>query len=188
MNRNIVTKRIDAILKPVGFARRGRIWNRASEGRFDVLDIQFDRHSDAFTLNAGVLDTEVHRTTWGDSPEEFVEAAKCTVSSRVGYLVGETDVWWKLSEAEERWPEIQNGVGVVLDFFQQMSTRGTMINWLKDKDVTNGTYAFPIISLAVLQSMEGWTEDSLKTLDNLASKVSGPVLDWVQEIHEKVAV
>ena len=82
MNQKTVIAKLDALLIPLGFARQKFTWNRRSASVVDVVDVQLSKAGDAVTVNAGVLDPEVHVALWGSKPPETVEQPTCTVCAR----------------------------------------------------------------------------------------------------------
>lgn len=188
MSSSSITRKVDAILKPLGFQKRGAIWNRLSDSVIDVIDIQTSKSGDTYTLNVGVLDREVHEVFWGEAVAETVEPPMCTVSARVGDLMYGTDKWWKTDTSESEQDSITKAVAAAISFLDRTHTRPQMTRLLTDTDVTQKRYPPPIINLALLSALEGKVAEANAMLDELQDKLSGPWLERIKQVRERLSL
>ena len=188
MSKNLIIERVDAVLKPLGFLRRGDIWNRSTDDLVEVVDVQVSKNADAYTLNAGVLDKVAYKIFWDELPPEFIEQPQCTIGVRVGNLIDGKDKWWPLDDTTDDEGQVKLSVAVILKFFGLSLSRQKMIDWLNDNEVTNKRYPPPIINLAILQALNGQSQAALATIDELHGKVSGPWRDRVLHVRKRLSV
>jgi hypothetical protein len=186
MSKKLIIEQVDAVLKPLGFLRRGDIWNRFTDNLVEVVDVQVSKNADAYTLNAGVLDKGVHKIFWDELPPEFVEQPQCTIGVRVGNLIDGKDKWWPLDDANDDEGQLKLSVAAILKFLGLSLSRKKMINWLDDNEVTKKRYPPPIINLAILQALNGQPPAALATINELSEKVSGPWRDRVLQVRERL--
>jgi hypothetical protein len=176
MGTKAVTARLDRLLKPLGFERRRRIWNRRFDTVVEVLDVQVGGGGYRFTVNAGVLDPDVEATLWGKEPPAFVEEPSCTVRARIGVLINGLhglDLWWNFSDDRATDDAIADEVtekvaAYVLPFLERTHTREAMVQWLVE--ITAGVKhpeAIKIINLAILKHFLGETEEGCAILARL---------------------
>lgn len=186
MSKRTVTEKLDHLLNPLGFTRRNTAWNRTSGCVVEVMDVQVSKAGDTVTINAGVLDTEAHVILWENEQPEFVEVPTCTVSARIGELIGDTDIWWQLSDDEVA----DNVCGAVTDhalpFVQRMRSRVAMVQWLTDTRVVKRRYPPEIINLAILQHFLGRSSEACALLAEVEKRAIGAWCARVAEVAERL--
>jgi Domain of unknown function (DUF4304) len=188
MSKKLIIEQVDAVLKPLGFLRRGDVWNRLMDNLVEVVDVQFSKNADSYTLNAGVLDKAAHQIFWDEQPPEFVEQPQCTIGVRVGNLLDGKDKWWALDDTMDDAGQLKSSVAAILDFLGLSASRQKMIDWLDDNEVTKKRYPPPVINLAILQALTGQLPTALAILNELQEKVSGPWLDRVLQVGERLSL
>lgn len=182
MNQKTIVAKLDALLMPLGFVRQKFTWNRRSASVVDVIDVQISKAGDAVTVNAGVLDLEVHVALWGSKPLENVEQPTCTVCARIGELIDGRDKWWQLSEGVTP-SDVSEAVAThVVPFLARVNTRAGMKQWLLDSSVEKKRYPPPIISLAIIKSFSGEAVEACKLLADLQKKATGAWRARVTEV------
>ncbi len=186
MSKKLIIGQVDAFLKPLGFLRRGDVWNRFTDNLVEVVDVQVSSNADTYTLNAGVLDKAVHKIFWDELPPEFIEQPQCTVGVRVGNLINGKDKWWALNEDTDNEEQLKVSVAAILEFLRSSVSRQKMIGWLEDNEVTKKRYPPPIINLAILQALNSQMSAAMATIDELQEKVSGPWRDRVLQVRERL--
>jgi Domain of unknown function (DUF4304) len=184
MSKNAIIKQIDAVLKPLGFLRRGAVWNRSSDFSVEVIDVQISRNGDTYTFNAGVLDKAAHEIFWAEGAPDFVEQPDCTVGVRIGDLIDGKDKWWDVGETGS----LEQSIQLILAFLKDVHSREKMAQWLEDAEVTKKRYPPPIINLAILQALLGRAEASKSTLNDIESKVSGLWQGRTAKVREQLSV
>jgi len=172
---------LDGVLKPLGFVRKGVTWNRKGKSVVEVVDVQVSKSGDAITINAGVLDPDVHARLWGSDPTDHVMQPTCTVCVRIGELIDGRDRWWELNDRTAAVEAAEKVAAHVLPFLEQMCTREGMKRWLTDTQVTKKRYPPPIISLAIIKGFLGEAAEARALLDDLHKKSVGA---WRPRIAE----
>jgi hypothetical protein len=186
MKQKTGVARLDALLVPLGFVRRKFTWNRRSASVVDVTDVQLSRAGDSVTINAGILDPEVHVALWGSQPSEAVEQPTCTLGARIGELIDGRDKWWQLSEAATPADVAEAVATYVVPFLARVGMRGGMKQWLLDSEVQKKRYPPPIISLAIIKSLTGEAVEACTILVDLQKKATGAWRDRAVEVAARM--
>jgi hypothetical protein len=163
---------LDQVLKPIGFKRRKQLWNRRVVPFVDTVDIQVSKFRDAFTINVGVMDPDVHRILWGSDRGEFVDEPSCTVRTRIGGLIDRRDKWWKIEDAHAASEASSDVANYVVPFLSRMHSREAMRQWLVDAEVHKKRYPPDIIYLAILEGFLGNSAQSCALLAVLRDKAT----------------
>jgi hypothetical protein len=106
-----VQKPVTALLKNLGFKRRGRTYNRTvSDGLIHAVNFQMGQFPigdyvipglresfyGRFTINLGVMLPAVLKLESDRDPPSFVPEYYCEIRARLGSLAYKEDVWWDL--------------------------------------------------------------------------------------------
>ncbi len=123
-NANTIQKEIQRVLKPLGFRRKGRVFNRVTaDGLVQAIGMQLGQYElgvddvfpggpsssfyGRFTINLGVIIPCVNEMEHGALPREFYQDYQGQIRARVGHLAFGKDTWWELSKDPRlRAPEI----------------------------------------------------------------------------------
>lgn len=186
MSTTAVIARIDDFLKPLGFQRQGRTWNRRSGSFVDVIDVQVSKGGHTLTVNVGVLDPGVHASLWGAGPPAFVEEPFCTVRARIGELMGDTDVWWSIGEGEALEKAVEAVETHALSFLERMHAREAMKEFLVPAQVMKRKYPPPAISLAILKNELGDHAGACEALDRLQNQPLGAWRARIAEVSKRL--
>lgn len=123
-----VQKPVTALLKNLGFRRRGRTYNRTvRDGLVHAVNFQMGQFPigeyvipgvresfyGRFTINLGVMLPAVLKLESDRDPPSFVPEYHCEIRERLGTLVYEDDVWWDLDH------QIAQTTGSVLQLMDQ---------------------------------------------------------------------
>lgn len=181
----MVIEQVDAILKPLGFRKRGAVWNRSCDNNVDAIDVQISRNGDTYTLEAGVLNRAVHEVFWGAELKKFIEPPMCTVSARAGNLLYGTDKWWNVGDQNDAIPTV---IATLLDFIDRAHTQPEMMQRLIETEVIKNRYPPPAINLAILKFQNGKPQEAQKILDDLRERISGPWLERVAQIENRLGL
>lgn len=154
MRVKVITTRLDRLLRPFGFAARKATWNRKSGPFVDVVNVQVDKSGDIITINAGVVDRDVHTLLWGP-PAQFIQETGCTVRVRIGELIDGRDRWWEIDDVATPDAMADDITARVLPFLERMHSREGLRQWLVSTNVIRRRYPPPIISLAILEYLLG---------------------------------
>ena len=157
ISKRHLTARINSILQDYQFSRSRISWNREWPEFVDIIDTQFNKFGDAFTVNVGIADRFVVYTCWGINDPRFIDESMCTVRARLGELLYGRDVWWSLSdedEVEEALSSIQRLAIPFLEFNHQINH---MIEFLEN-DSASIRYPPGVIYLAILYHRNGQSD------------------------------
>lgn len=168
----VITQRIDAVLKPLQFKRKKLVWNRKSGSFVDVVDVQISKAGDMITINAGVAHSDVYAKCWENVLPEFVEEPYCIVRARIGELIGDTDLWWKVDTNDVADDLAEKVITHVLPFLNQMHSVDAMERLLTNAQVVKQKYPPPIIYLAILKCEQGDTKAACALLDKLKEQTT----------------
>jgi hypothetical protein len=177
---------IDACLEPIGFKRRNHVWNRTSGLFLDVIDIQKSKVGEEITINAGVLNLRLNEKFGLAKDLQFVKEQHCTVRVRIGFLIGDRDIWWSLGEPNL--PEILRDsiLKFILPFFDSMHSDASMECFLTDAAVEKKHYPPPIIYLALLRNELGQNISACSLLMTLQKSTSGPWQKRIDKLIDKL--
>jgi hypothetical protein len=176
--------RVDAVLKPIGFARRKSIWNRRAGPFIDVIELQGSKPGDAITVSAGVVDIDVFRQCWATEPPALVDSASSTINVRVGQLIDGKDLWWMVTQQDVAEDIRTKVTEFILPFLDRMRSPEAMEQFLNHAKVVNQDYPLPVITLALLKHKNGDQKGACEILTNLGKRTVGA---WLGRIGEVVA-
>jgi len=163
----------DQLLAPLGFSRQKATWNRRAGFGVDAIDVQRSKGGDTFTINAGVLDRDVHAKLWGVEASGFTDVPTCTVSARIGDLLGAKDTWWSLNDDHAVRDAVGSVSSQVFPFLERMHSRQAIADWLVESGVLRKRYPMPIISLAILRNFAGEVSESCELLAEMQRRSLG---------------
>lgn len=111
---NQIQKEVHQYLKPLGFKKRGRTFNRQTEngiwqvinfqsGQFPVgenYEIPGIRESfyGKFTVNMGVIVKELYEIRIKGKEKNFYQEYDCQIRTRLPQLILENDYWWNITD------------------------------------------------------------------------------------------
>lgn len=123
-NKDELKTRLDSIqkeifnyLKPLGFKKKGRTFNRQTEdGIYQVINIQSGRYEfgdkyvisgfresyyGKFTINLGVMVTDIYELESHNKPKDIYQDYDCQIRTRLTNLTIKQDFWWLISNNTE---------------------------------------------------------------------------------------
>ncbi|MEQ1762750.1 MAG: DUF4304 domain-containing protein [Pyrinomonadaceae bacterium] len=135
-----VQGKVYEFMKPLGFRKKGRTFNREADesGIFQVVQFQTGPYELApeipsfrlnlygkFTVNIGVLIKELYDFEEWHKPTNFYQEVYCQVRNRLPHLLYKKDVWWDLtSEVDQTSTIVIDGFeSVGFDYFALYDTR-----------------------------------------------------------------
>ena len=136
-----IQKEIYQFLKPMGFKKKGRTFNKQTEdGIYQVINIQSGRYEfgdkniisglrenyyGKFTINLGVLVKEVYEVEEYNKPKEFYQEYDCQIRTRLSQLTRNQDIWWQISENKEKNIKeiIEKLTSGAFEWFEKLSDR-----------------------------------------------------------------
>jgi len=159
---------LHALLKSRGFARKGRIWNRADSGYIDVVDVQVSKSGDRCTINVGVIDPDIYRACWDGEPPAFSRDEQCTVRTRLGFLLTGHDRWWPLDDESEWADAIAAMENEGLAFITRMHSASAMEDFLRTSNGGEPRYPPEAIYLALMRMKQGDEAEGCRLLTQLS--------------------
>ena len=177
---------LDKLLRPAGFVRKVRTWNRGSDSLIDVIDIQRSNDWRMVTVNLGVFDHHVHDVCWPGQPLAFVDEASATARMRLGGLIDGSDRWWEGGDPNGP-PEVMRLVEEnATRFFRRIHEPGGIIAFLRQEASTTRSYPLPTIQLGVALFLSGDRDEGLGVLDELRVRKAGEWRDRVDGILSRL--
>ncbi|SIS76706.1 DUF4304 domain-containing protein [Belliella pelovolcani] len=109
-----IQREIYHFLKPLGFKKKGRTFNRQTEdGIYQVINIQSGRYEfgdkyvipgfrenyyGKFTINLGVMVKEIYELESHNKPKDIYQDYDCQIRERLTHLTIKQDHWWTISD------------------------------------------------------------------------------------------
>ncbi|MGE5354704.1 MAG: DUF4304 domain-containing protein [Deltaproteobacteria bacterium] len=141
-NKDELKTRLDSIqkeifnyLKPLGFKKKGRTFNRQTEdGIYQVINIQSGRYEfgdkyvipgfrenyyGKFTINLGVMVTDIYELESHNKLKDIYQDYDCQIRTRLTHLTIKQDFWWPISSNTDE---------TAKDIIQGLKSNG--IQWL----------------------------------------------------------
>ena len=187
-NLDLVQTQVTGLVRPLGFKKTGRTYNRASpEGLVQVINLQIIRPdpvpppqraageltapSDRFTVNLGVWIPEVSDYHRMHPRAKTVQEYDCQVRTRLGTLTPQrSDLWWPL---DDRWPA---AAAEVVRLLQELA-----LPWLERFGTRDGVVALWIdqapdarIVRAIIQAKRGHDDEARALLAEQAVSTRVP--------------
>lgn len=107
-----IQKEIFLFLKPKGFKKKGRTFNRQTEeGIYQVINIQSgryefgefgDKYYGKFTVNLGVMVKEIYELDNYNKPKDIYQDYDCQIRTRLTHLTIRQDFWWTILDNEQK--------------------------------------------------------------------------------------
>ena len=110
---NEIQKEVHKYLKPLGFKKRGRTFNRQTEnGVWQVINFQSGQFPvgenyvipgfresfyGKFTVNMGVIIKELYEIRIKGKEKAFYQDYDCQIRTRLSHLITENDFWWNIT-------------------------------------------------------------------------------------------
>ncbi len=138
-NLDNIQKEIFQFLKPLGFKKKGRTFNRQTEdGIYQVINIQSGRYEfgdkyvipgfrenfyGKFTINLGVMVKEIYELESHNKTKDIYQDYDCQIRERLSHLTIKQDHWWTISDDNNKTAkEIVDGLSSYgldwLDYFE----------------------------------------------------------------------
>lgn len=162
-----VMKVMDAALRPHGFRRKNKTWTRRIGEVHHVIDVQVSKSADSATINVGVFDPAVHEVCWGE-PAKSIQEPYAVLRSRIGYLLGDRDMWWSLDDSENAVLMAKASLEAAMPLLERISDRNAL-----PTQMTVGQAApsdkLRSIQVAILVAFDGRLEEANDQLEKIES-------------------
>jgi len=202
-NLDLIQADIFSFLKPLGFKKKGRTFNRQTEnGIYQVINLQSGKYEfgdknvipglrenyyGKFTVNLGVLIKELYELDIHNKPTDFYQEYNCQIRDRLPHLTMEKDFWWTISSnTKETAIEIIDGLSSKgLNWFDKFENREKMCyNWGTEK--THALRAKLDVGLITLQTNKEAGQKIIQDYyDSIEQK---PHKDYVLELSKRLGV
>lgn len=139
-------------LKPLGFRKRGRTFNRRTDKRIvQVINFQMGQFPignqeipglresfyGKFTINLGILIEDLFILNAPGELKSFYQEYDCQIRKRLSHLLFYEDKWWTLSEEIDTELLFKQIEGTALNWLYQFSTLDAFFeNWSKAEEIT----------------------------------------------------
>lgn len=172
-----VQNRLAALLKPLGFARKGRTFRRETEpGIFQIIALQAgpfeigpplpepvkhlrEDYYGKFTVNLGVFVEEIfERTNPPVSPNRVISDAHCSIRTRLGHITARDDLWWSLIEDQG---DLADDIGALLlhvgiPFLERFKSRDQVVrDWIRFNETELAVTAVARLDVAMVLLKRG---------------------------------
>ena len=130
-----IQRDIYLFLKPLGFKKKGRTFNRQTEdGIYQIINIQSGRYEfgdkyvipgfrenyyGKFTINLGVMVKEIYELESHNKPKDIYQEYDCQIRERLPHLTIKQDHWWTISDDNNK---------TAKEVIEGLSSHG--LNWL----------------------------------------------------------
>lgn len=119
METNDVVEAVNRfVLKPLGFTRKGALFNRHRGEFVDVVGFPTNKAHDAVTIEVGVQHDGVYETLWEAPPPRFSNDAACIVHAHLEELMEGGGHWLPLADPQSPDRAVKVVEGPVLRFLQ----------------------------------------------------------------------
>jgi hypothetical protein len=207
--QNLLTKQ----LKPLGFVRKGRTFNRTVEdGVVHVINLQTGPYEigerkplppeiahlqqdfyGKFTVNLGVFVREIYEKD-GIKSRNFVQESCCCVRDRLG-RTNDKEYWWSLSADAEILANDLSELLIIsgLPFLERFGTRKAIIaEWISFNDGPDRLSNIARVDVAVIIAGMGQTSPALTLLSEQVARAAeqghkGHV-EYVRELSRKLGL
>lgn len=175
---NAIVEQVNRLLlKPLGFVRKGALFNRHRGEFVDVVDFPVNKAGDAVTLEVGIQHDGLYETLWEAPPPRFFNEASCIVHARIGELLESGgDVWWPVADPQSPDLAVRAVEGPVLRFLQGHHDFAAIAAELQ-KALAVKRVPVSLMYLAILRHRRGDQAGSLALLGELMDEQGG---DWAQ--------
>jgi hypothetical protein len=177
METNDVIEKVNRLLlKPLGFVRKGALFNRRRGNIVDVVDFPVNKAGDAVTLEAGVQHDELYAALWEAPPPRFCNEAACIVHARIDALVEGHEAWWPLADPDAPARAVSAMEGPVLRFLQGHHDLAAIDRFLANAIATDRAPR-SLRYLAIVRHRRGDAAAASALLTEVESRADG---DWSQ--------
>jgi hypothetical protein len=164
------------LLKPLGFVRKGNLFNRRRGEYVDVVDFPANKAGDAVTLEVGIQHDGLYQAMWEAPPPRFSNEAACIVHARIGQLLETDDIWWPLADPDSPDQAVKAVEGPVLRFLQgHHDLKSIGAELVKALELHRAPQQ--VLYLAILRHKRGDPAGAKALFAELAGEPSG---DWAQ--------
>lgn len=192
-NLDILQNEIFQFLKPLGFKKKGRTFNRQTEdGIYQVINIQSGQYYSilygSFTINLGIMVKEIYELEISNTPKDFYLEYECQIRERLSNLTNQKDFWWPISDKiENTAKEINEGLNSTgIEWLNALETREKIVNnWLKMARNTGRPELVVALTALTLER-----ENGSKLINDYYKKIKSnkPHKDYVKKLAEKLGV
>ena len=201
-----VEKKVFATLKPLGFKKKGRTFNREIEkGIFQVVNFQTGQYPigqsyevpglrenlyGKFVVNLGVCVDSLYRFQYPSENKDFYKEYECQIRTRLCNLTKGQDFWWTINnDTDDIANEINEGLANAgLDWFAGVNTKEKIIKNFGNQPYTSTPSAKLDVALLVwFDDKEKGTELYNQYLHSLPKSKNGHK-EYVEELAKEIGI
>ncbi|GAA4327302.1 hypothetical protein GCM10023115_24810 [Pontixanthobacter gangjinensis] len=204
---DLIQKEIHQFLKPLGFKKRGRTFNREVEsGLFQVINFQSGQFPvgdnyeipgvresfyGKFTVNLGVCIEELYLIEFSEKKKPFYQEYDCQIRNRLETIIQKTDKWWEIDSDSNNSKIIIDGLKFKgFEWFQLFDTREKIIKNWGDPSHSHSSRAQLDVALIVLQTDKNrgakLIQDYFENIENDKSSHKKYVIDLAKRFDIKI--
>jgi hypothetical protein len=172
-----VAKALHGLLGPLGFDRSKATWSRRHGSLVELIELQIDKSGALMSVNAAVVDLDVHATIWGTEPIAAIQEASGTARATLSELSRGQCAFWDLHQELDVTAVAAAVSDHVLPFLARLDSREALAQWLSDAKAMDSRYPLDVLHWAVLQHLLGRRHAACDMLAALRAKKIGA---WVQ--------
>ncbi len=200
-----IQKEIFLFLKPLGFKKKGRTFNRETEdGIYQVINIQSGRYEfgdkyvipgfrenyyGKFTVNLGVMVKEIYELESHNKSKDIYQDYDCQIRERLPHLTIKQDHWWSITDDNNiTAKEVINGLDSHgLEWLNYFETREKIINnWVEKADSNSPRAKLDVALIVLNQDKEKGKELIQDYYNNIADRK--PHRNYVKELAERFGI
>lgn len=191
-----VQGRLAVLLKPIGFARKGRAFHRETErGIFQIIALQAGRFElgpplpdpvqhwrkdnyGEFTVNIGIYVEEMfERTNATRNPKRVIDDSHCSIRTRLSGVTDNDDQWWSLMGDCD---DLADDIGALLmhvgiSFLQRFSSREHIVrDWIKFNDTEQSLTQVARLDVAMVLLKNGDQDGARRLFQQQLAKTELP--------------
>jgi hypothetical protein len=162
------------VLKPLGFTRKGMLFNRHRGEFVDVVGFPFNKDRDAVSIEVGVQHDGIYETLWEAPPPRFSNEAACIVHAHLEDLAEGVGHWLPLADPDAALRAVAAVEGPVLRFLQGHHDLPAIDAYLV-KALEIERTPRPLLTLAIVRHRRGNAAGAAALLEEVAG---GADPDW----------
>lgn len=183
---NPVLSALDDVLKPLGFLRKGLLWNRRTGNIVHAIELQYAKAGDRYTVNAGVIHCEVYRVMWGEPAPEFLPEADGLLRRRI-YVGDGLEGWWDKNDPAQVLKMAELFEDQILPFLDSLHNEADMLRALEKTPYKKLKLLGPMppIGYGILMHLSGKAEKASRHFAEISANTNA--LDKILEVQARLA-
>ena len=203
---DIVEKKVFSKMKPLGFKKNGRTFNRRlDDGIIQVINFQSGQYPltdnyeipelrenlyGKFVVNMGVCVENLFKFQFPTENKKFYKEYECQIRARLGTLLTGQDYWWKITDDNTKiTEEIIEGLETIgFDWFAGVDTKEKIITNLGNLPYDRSPRVKLDIALIVWFDNKEKGEKLITEYYNNISRSSKAHKDYVKDLAKEIGI